>query len=144
MRNATIQIDQVRGLLEKGYELRIGNNANTGSLILWEHEDSVADLYEVDVKQFISYFPNIRSCLDFQTCRVTYDPKTKKIMNQFQEFTNTTPFLEEEKWQTVEDLEVQADDVFSSFIELDRKIEAFMELSPENNEREEGKKYGGK
>ncbi len=144
MRNATIKIDQVRGLLEKGYELRIGNNSNTGTLILWEHEDSVADLYEVDVKQFISYFPNIRQCLDFQICRITYDPKTKKIINQFQEFTNVTPFLEEEKWQTMEDFEVQAEDVFSSFVELDRKIAAYMELPSENNEKEEEKKYGGK
>jgi len=134
-----IRIDKVRAYLEKGCELSISINHTTdksvGSLIIMQN-GRINGIEEIEVDEFISFFPNIKECLKYRICLLKYDISKGKIVNSIKKQVFSGPYNEESYYQVVDGLEVEADDVFSSFIYQEQKIKNYLENNRQDMKKE--------
>lgn len=81
---------------------------------------------EVEVDKFLDSFPKIKDRMnkaDF--CTLKYDFEKEKFVNSIQERVFNGPCNEEVINRVVSGLEVEENDVFSSFLSLEKKVMNF-------------------
>lgn len=135
-----ITIDSIRPYLESGYFLNItkSNNNYYGMLVLTKNPLSLKDYLYVDVSAMLKYLPEISDKLgEYKTiCRVIYDRDKNKIITAIKKEKSDEPYYENPYYSTVDDLELETNDIISGLLDLELKVES---KNNKNNKKEKVK-----